>query len=266
LGVALRSYQGTEALMEKPALCENLMCLHQGGPKRIHRWQSGRRESWDVAQDSVTLMPMFRANRWFTEGPVAFTHLTLSPGLLARFAREEFDRNPPDLTVADSVGIADPMLAGLVLALAESLRQQEGGRLYRESLVTASVLRVLARHSSMRPAMNGQARGGLSGWQLRRVLDHLAAHLDQDVGVAELVRLTGLSRAQFFRAFRQSTGQTPHACLLSMRMERARDLLLSTSGTIGEVARQVGYRDVEPFARAFRRSVGVTPTEWRRRS
>jgi AraC family transcriptional regulator len=266
LGVAVRSYRGTGAHMDMPALSENVVCLHQGGAKRLHRWQAGRYETWDVPADSVSLMPMFRANRWLTQGPVAFTHLTLSPGLLARFAREEFDREPNDLAVADQVGAADPLIANMLSALAEELRQPMAGRLYRESLVTAIILRVLRQHSSMQPAADPPAaRGGLAGWQLRRVLDHMAARVDQDLGVADIVRLTGLSRGHFFRAFRQSTGQTPSRYLLSLRMERARQLLPETPGGIGEVARLIGFSGPEPFSRAFQRSVGMTPTMWIRR-
>ncbi len=266
LDVALRSWHGTDAFMDKPALSENIVCLHQGGAKRVHRWQGGRHEIWDMAADSVSLMPIFRANRWLTEGPVAFTHLTLSPGLLARFAREEFDREPADLMVADRVGAAEPLLASLLLALAEDSRQPTAGRLYRESLVTAIALRVLRHHSSMMPAPRVPgARGGLAGWQLRRVLDYMAARVDQDVGVADIVQVIGMSRGHFFRAFRQSTGQTPSRYMLSLRMERARQLMAETSVGICEVARLVGFSGPEPFTRAFQRSVGMTPAMWLRR-
>jgi AraC family transcriptional regulator len=266
LDVALRSWRGTDAFMDKPALSENIVCVHQGGAKRVHRWQGGRHEIWDMAADSVSLMPIFRANRWLTEGPVAFTHLTLSPGLLARFAREEFDREPADLMVADRVGAAEPLLASLLLALAEDSRQPTAGRLYRESLVTAIALRVLRHHSSMMPAPKvPRARGGLAGWQLRRVLDYMAARVDQDVGVADIVRVIGMSRGHFFRAFRQSTGQTPSRYMLSLRMERAHQLMAENSIGIGDVARLVGFSGPEPFSRAFQRSFGMTPATWLRR-
>ncbi len=263
--VVLRSYRDTDPLMEKPALNENIVCLHQGGPKRIHRWQAGRHESWEVARDSVSAMPMFCANRWLTEGPVAFTHLTLSSGLLARFALEEFDRAPGHVALADQVGAADPAIAGLMLALIEELQTPLAGRLYQESLVSAIVLRALARYApSLDRERAAQAKGGLAGWQLRRVIDHMAARIDQDIGLADMVRLTGLSRSHFFRAFRKSTGVTPIRYLLALRMERARQILATSPDPIGEVARRVGFSGPEPFTRAFQRSTGLTPTVWRR--
>jgi AraC family transcriptional regulator len=265
LAVLLRSYVGTHAMMEKPALSDNVICVHQGGAKRVHRWQGGVHQSWDVKRDGVSLMPRFCANRWWTQGPIAFTHITLSNALLAQIAREEFDRDPRDLTVLDQVGIDDPLMAQLITTLAETMRSSAPSRLYSESLLTALIIRVLTQHSSMRtPAAPVAARGGLAGWQLRRVLDFMAAHLAKDVGAAELTGLIGLSRAQFFRAFRQSTGQTPGRYLLALRMERARHLLMEQNGSLETVARLVGFADVDAFTRAFRRCEGVTPGAWRR--
>ena len=265
LAVTLRSYNGTEPLMEKPALSDNVLCVHQGGAKRIHRWQAGTHRSWDVPRDAVSLMPRLQANRWWTEGPVAFTHLTLGDALLARFAREEFDRDPRDLAVLDQVGVPDPLVAQLIATLAEVMRAPPPGRLYKESLLTALILRVLLRHSSMGGlAKPSRARGGLAGWQLRRVVEYMAAHLADDIGAAELVRVVGLSRAQVFRAFRQSTGQTPGRYLLALRIERARQMLAAPDPTLEEIARAVGFGDADSLTRAFRRSVGASPAAWRR--
>jgi AraC family transcriptional regulator len=267
LAVLLRSYTGTDALMEKPALSDHVICVHQGGAKRVHRWEAGTRRHWDVAQDAVSLMPRFRANRWWTEGPIAFTHVTLSGALLAQMAREEFDRDPRDLTIMDRVGVPDPLIAQLIVTLAENMRSALTSRLYREGLLTALVGRILLQYSSMsQPATPGRARGGLAGWQLRRVVDFMAAHLANDIGAAEFFGLVGLSRAQFFRAFRQSTGQTPSHYLVGLRMERARHLLAAPSATLIDVARSVGFRDADSFTRAFKRCTGLSPAAWRRRA
>lgn len=266
LAATLRCFRDTGTTMRKPALSEHIVALHQGGPKRIRRWQASEEAVWDVAQDSVSFYPAFRANRWATQGPIAFTHLTLSPGLLARFAREEFDREPRDLTLLDRVGEHDPLIAQLLLALAADVRAGGAGRLYRESLVTALVVAALRRHSTLERAVPLPARGGLAGWQLRRVVDLMAQQLDGDLGIAELTALTGYSRAQFFRAFRQSTGQTPSRYLLGLRIARARELLIDRRETVETVARSVGFSGPGTFAKAFARSTGMSPTAYRRRN
>lgn len=180
-------------------------------------------------------------------------------------ARDEFDRDPRDLAVIDQVGVADPLVGQLIGALAETLHSPLPWRLYRDGLLTALIIRILKQHSSMSTQIApAQVRGGLAAWQLRRVVDYMVANVTQDLGAAELLGLTGLSRAQFFRAFRQSTGQTPGGYLLALRLDRARRLLQTPAKSISDVAHAVGFRDAEALARAFKRNTGLSPAAWRR--
>ena len=94
-------------------------------------------------------MPAYRANRWHTEGVIAFAHLTLSAGLLARLAREEFDRDPGEIALLDKVGIVDPLLSELMLALGREVAEPGLRRLYRDSLLATLGITVLRRYSTL---------------------------------------------------------------------------------------------------------------------
>ncbi len=267
-GAILRCFDGTDPTIVQPALDENIVAIHLGGAKRVNRWQGRTHRTWKVPSHSITLMPAYRANRWHTEGVIAFAHLTLSASLLARLAREEFDRDPGEIALLDEVGIVDPLLSELMLALGREVAEPGLRRLYRDSLLATLGITVLRRYSTLvrgcQPVQTGSAvRGGLSGWQLRRVLDHMVAHLLSDVSLNELVHITGLSRAQFFRAFRVSTGQTPARRMLQLRMQHAANLL-EQGQTINDVAGLLGYSNGSHFAAAFRRYNGAPPSEWRR--
>ena len=267
-GAILRCFDGTDPTIVQPALDENIVAIHLGGAKRVNRWQGRTHRTWKVPSHSITLMPAYRANRWHTEGVIAFAHLTLSASLLARLAREEFDRDPGEIALLDEVGIVDPLLSELMLALGREVAEPGLRRLYRDSLLATLGITVLRRYSTLvrgcQPVQTDSAvRGGLSGWQLRRVLDHMVAHLLSDVSLNELVHITGLSRAQFFRAFRVSTGQTPARRMLQLRMQHAANLL-EQGQTINDVAGLLGYSNGSHFAAAFRRYNGATPSEWRR--
>jgi transcriptional regulator GlxA family with amidase domain len=109
-------------------------------------------------------------------------------------------------------------------------------------------------------------RGGLPGWRLRRVVDFMTENLAREIDVDELVTRCGLSRAQFFRAFRQSTGQTPHRYLVGLRLERAREMLETSSMAVAEVSRAVGMGSNAGFARLFHQRFGDQPARYRRAS
>jgi AraC family transcriptional regulator len=136
---------------------------------------------------------------------------------------------------------AEPLLAdGLVLSLVGHMLRLRGG--------------APPRHR----------RGGLAPWQERRATEYLAAHLGGSVRLDALSAAAGLSAFHFARAFRRSVGVPPHAYLRRLRCERAKELLLATDTSIGDVAAAVGYETPQAFARMFRAETGANPTAFRR--
>ena len=99
---------------------------------------------------------------------------------------------------------------------------------------------------------------------LRHVLDWIADHLGDDLAVPALAARAGMSERNFTRVFRAETGSTPAAYVEGARIEAARRLLESTATTLETVARHCGFGTVETLHRSFKRSVRVTPGEYRR--
>jgi AraC-like DNA-binding protein len=108
-----------------------------------------------------------------------------------------------------------------------------------------------------------QARGGLPPHTLRRVKEYISGHLEKSIEVGTLADAAGLSLFHFARAFKQSTGETPHAYILERRLERARSLLSTSDLSHSEIARSTGFSDQSHFARVFRRRLGVSPSAFR---
>jgi len=88
-------------------------------------------------------------------------------------------------------------------------------------------------------------------------------HLDRDLSVPALAQMTGLSRAHFTRVFAAHFGSSPGDYVLDQRMRSAARLLESSELPIKAVASASGFRDANYFAKAFRRTFGVSPTEFR---
>jgi AraC family transcriptional regulator len=108
------------------------------------------------------------------------------------------------------------------------------------------------------------ASGGLAPWQVKRLVEHMEAHLDEDVPLSGLATLVGLSPFHLCRTFKASLGLPPHRWLQARRVERAKALLSDPVPSIIDVAAAVGYENPGHFAKIFRRETGVTPREFRR--
>lgn len=263
----IKRFAAIPGAIEQPLLNAHVVALHLGGPKRVRRSRGKRSWVQDVALGSMTLMPAYQANRWCTEGPIDFAHLTLSVGTTEQIIVEEFDREPATHQLHETVGAVDPLLEQVFLAILGQFEREARSRLHMDALLTVFAVSLLERHStlSVHQAGAGQRRGGLAGWQLRRVIDYMHEHMHADLGLSALAGLTGLSRAHFFRAFRQSTGKSPGQFLAEIRMRHAMLLLETSALHIDEVANALGFRHARHFASAFTKRVGVSPRLFRAR-
>jgi AraC family transcriptional regulator len=116
------------------------------------------------------------------------------------------------------------------------------------------------RGSSVAPVL----RGGLAGWQKKKVADYIEEHLNENIPLQELAAIAQLSPYHFARAFKQSFGTPPHRYHMSRRMERAKTMLEVPARTVTEVGLMLGFAETSSFTTSFRRSVGVTPSDYRR--
>jgi transcriptional regulator GlxA family with amidase domain len=98
---------------------------------------------------------------------------------------------------------------------------------------------------------------------LLRAKDLADARYSEPLGVDDLAHRAGLSRAHFSRAFRRAFGESPHAYLLTRRLERAATLLRTTDRSVAEVCFAVGLQSVGSFTTSFTRTYGLSPTAYR---
>lgn len=180
----------------------------------------------------------------------------------------------PQLLRAVAGGPADPLdrpLAvgvqdGVVLAVGSVLRRAHatGGAL---SDVAASTLahrltaHLLDRYAGLRTP--GPGPGTLDARTVDRVAQFVDSTLHGTVTLDRLAGVAALSPFHFARAFKRSTGLTPHAFVTSRRIDRARHLLRTGRDPVDEVARAVGFSNVSHFRRVFRGHTAVNPSALR---
>lgn len=162
-------------------------------------------------------------------------------------------------------GIRDQALLQLCQLLeSEAAMDGESGRLYTEGLYTALAARLMHCYSDHAFAQT-RHKGGLTGYALRQVREYVDANLSNDISLAQLARIAGMSSHHFARLFRQSMGIPPHQYLISRRVARARYLLRETSRPLAEISHEVGYESQSHFTALFRKSTGLTPKVFRSR-
>jgi len=98
---------------------------------------------------------------------------------------------------------------------------------------------------------------------LLRAKDLADAKYDEKVGVGDMARAANLSRAHFSEQFREAFGVSPHAYLLTRRLERAAALLRTTDRPVNDICYSVGLTSVGSFTTSFTRAFGKSPTAYR---
>jgi AraC-like DNA-binding protein len=106
--------------------------------------------------------------------------------------------------------------------------------------------------------------GGLTPRALQRIRNYVEEHLVENIELAMLANIAGLSKWHFHRAFKRSAGITPHFYLIRRRLENAQRLLAETDLSLAQIALKSGFSDQSHFSRSFRMLFGVTPTFFRR--
>jgi AraC-like DNA-binding protein len=117
--------------------------------------------------------------------------------------------------------------------------------------------------SNRQPATGGRAPATARRTDLTRVREHIDRHFVRALTIDELSALAGLSPFHFIRAFRAETGQTPHRYLRSRRLERAKELLVTTPAPVTEICAAVGFQSLGSFSALFRRETGESPVRYR---
>ncbi len=114
-------------------------------------------------------------------------------------------------------------------------------------------------------SMKRAAAKTLTAQERAVVLDHISANLGHaDMTVAALAGVVGMSEFHFARLFKQTLNESPHQYILRQRIELVKMLLARDDRTLAEIAVEVGFMDHSHLTHVFKRSVGVTPSEFRK--
>jgi transcriptional regulator GlxA family with amidase domain len=210
---------------------------------------------------SVCTGAFLLAEAGLLHGRRATTHWSRTDQLARRYPDVRVEPEPifvRDGHVYTSAGVT----AGMDLALA--LVEDDLGR--DVALGIARQLVMFLRRPGNQTQFSAQLSAQVAQREpLREVQHWVAEHPEEDLSVDALARRAGLSPRQFARAFAEEAGISPGRYVDKVRLEAARRHLEDTPSDIGQVARACGYGTPESMRRAFLRTLGVSPAEYRRR-
>lgn len=159
--------------------------------------------------------------------------------------------------------LRDPLLTELLGSVGRELAQPGSSEELFGDLATTLFALQLERAHGVNVASSGPRRSGLSPFVLKRVREYVASHLAGTIRLQQLAALAGLSPFHFSRAFKASTGLSPHAYVLHCRITEAKRLLSGSNLTVSDVARRIGFGGAGQLSRRFRAFTGTTPTAFR---
>lgn len=204
-----------------------------------------------------------------------FAHLDLfyNPRREASFATRALQTDLSDLQellqprLNDLPGVAVPVVfqPADVPAFRETLLRMIGtwqqqtilGQLQSQHHAMGLVLSLLQQFSALAHVMPDQPQS------LNWVAAYCSFHLSDAISVADLAERSRFSKSQFTAVFRKQFGLSPHQYLLTLRVQRAQELLRDSDHSIAHIAEHCGFADVQHLSKTFKRISGMTPGAYR---
>ena len=252
--------------LHAPPLTHHRLILFSRPPEELDLRSEGVKRHVPPPAGAIMLVPAGSPILWRWSGSFDSLHIFLEPGLVTRVVAEAFGLDPARLTLPPLDGLDLPQLQTAMWAVAAELTPGgAGGRLAAESL--ANVLAVhLIRHVSATPQSARRRNGTLPRAKLRAVVEYIEEHLDSGPTLEQMAAIARLSPNYFAWQFKRATGLPPHQYVLDRRVERAKQFLQTGSDIhLAEVAAEAGFSDQSQFSHHFKRLIGVTPGQFRKR-
>jgi AraC family transcriptional regulator len=214
-----------------------------------------------VPPGSVRVIEPGLPMRGIFRGSYDVLHLRVPNTVIAEYAAASasagYSQRRPAPATCDRP-IVDPVIERLARALNHA---EELGGPFGQSYADGISLAITAKLFGGTPdsALTHRSRvSSLAKWRMKRATEYMAAHLAEPISLADIAGATGLSRMHFAAQFRAATGQRPHEHLLQRRIERARELLLTSRLPLVEIAFEVGFKTQAHFTRC-------SPGSWGKR-
>jgi AraC family transcriptional regulator len=243
-----------------PAMRQDYIILHLATPVHLTAYLGNKTVQTESIPGEFSIVPRERPMKWQVSGGRGkVLVIFLQPDLLNRLVVETLDAETHFTQVETKVVIQDPLILQLSCALKDELEKQGfAGQLYVDSISQTLGLHLLRNYGVFKKKSH-EAKGKLSPYTLRLVLDYIHENFLHDIRLTEIASLTYLSDYHFARLFKQTVGLPVYQYVLEKRMEYGKKLLLSGTHNVAQAALETGFADTSHFSRHFKRQFGISP-------
>ena len=260
--LTIERYQQSSAEIDLPPLPDHRLTLHLSGLTSIEKLDQGSKRQWSDA-GQIFVNPAGEAKRCHFKGRPNLLMLHIPRSFINEVALEAFAVDPDRVVLVQQFAVPDLAVDQLGrLMMTEAETGGLGGQVMIDTLARALAVHLLRRYSSIAPARLDQPTP-MPGWRLRQVIDFMKANLSGDLSLPQLASVAGLGSSQFAHAFRIAVGQPPYRYLVSLRIERARELLEHTTLPVIDIAMQCGFQQPNHFTTMFGKVTGMSPRAYR---
>ena len=228
------------------------ICIYLGNPLTYEQVVKGKLRSQNCIYGDIVLYPAGLTQKLSWDKQAEIVQLDIAPELVDRVGLSD------NIELVPQFGFRDGLLQQLALALLAQLQRNiKQDRLYTDSLLNTLCLHLIGHYTSSK-INTDDSYDGLPAFLDRRLDEYIQANLAQNLSIADLAQIVGLSTSHLTKLFKQSKGISLYQYVIRCRIERAKQLL-KQEGAIAEVAIQAGFNDQSHLTYHFKRHVGVTP-------
>lgn len=153
-----------------------------------------------------------------------------------------------------------PYVRNSVEILEEEIREQKPTYEAVSKHMFLSLIALICRNSKRRAKSSVSKKN----WCIASALSYMESNYESDINIDMLADTVHYSKRHFSRLFKESCGVSPMVYLDSIRLNKAYNLLMTTSLTVSQIAKQCGFDDSNLLCRHFKQGYGITPNECRK--
>ncbi len=159
----------------------------------------------------------------------------------------------------------DSQMGRIFASLRQEVDGRDSGREFAMRCLVTELALYLSRHFAPTFSRLEKYETGkrAARWEVRKAIEFLQDTYTLEFDLDRLAKVAGLSKYYLIRAFKRAVGLSPHQYIFQLRVERAKNMLASTSKSMVDISMELGFFDQSHFSNAFKRFTGICPLAYR---